>query len=183
MSAAVATAAFDDATKLLSNFVLLSALPLLMGWFIGRQLPSYRLRCLQAALDELDRLYYLCLESGLLTDVTAVDFQGQLVELHAHTNVLRLRISQAVTVYGDLKNLLRGLSMEVSLIHRQVDALRAQISELGYRGLGAQQSAPKSYPPERVYLHNDDSDATAVTSEDDKPSDLDSTNTNLHSAV
>lgn len=75
--------------------------------------------------------------------------------MHTRTNVLRLRISQAVTVYGDLKNLLRGLSMEASLVHRQVDALRAQISELGYRGLEAQQSESKSYVIEKVYLHND----------------------------
>lgn len=94
MSATVPTAACDNATKLLVNFMLLSALPLLMGWFIGRQLPSYRLRCLQAALDELDRLYYLCLESGLLNDVTAVVFQGQLVECVLYHSVVVSERSQ-----------------------------------------------------------------------------------------
>lgn len=69
---------FDAATRLLVFFILMTVLPPLLGWFIGRQLPSYRIRGLQAALHDVEGLYYYCLESGFMNEVPAIEFQARL---------------------------------------------------------------------------------------------------------
>ncbi|KAI0740812.1 hypothetical protein C8Q76DRAFT_204016 [Earliella scabrosa] len=153
---------FDAATRLLVFFILMTVLPPLLGWFIGRQLPSYRIRGLQAALHDVEGLYYYCLESGFMNEVPAIEFQARLSRLRVAADALSLRVSQAVSVADDFKNLARGYSLQISRLHREVNVLRADIA-VGLGGLEAQQRLPQ-YCDFDVKLQVSDNDNGQVAS-------------------